>query len=219
MVSVFLPIRSSSKRILNKNFLFIDEIQSNLLQFKVNQLLEIAIVKEIIISTDVPEKIGTHLIKFDSARIKIIKREDRLCSDNTKTIDLVSHMLECVSSELILWTHCTSPLFNTESYLRLLHTYEKVKRNYNSITTVKLLRDFALFRNQPINFGGTNYWPNTQDLEPLMIINNAAFLIEKEEASKNLNRIGSKPFFMECTGNENLDIDWPEDLELFKKLV
>ena len=82
-------------------------------ELKISQLLLVKYVRNIIVSTN-DMKIITYLKKLNNKKIIIDKRENKLCSSQTSTDDLINYVPKTTDAEHILWTHVTSPFFNNK---------------------------------------------------------------------------------------------------------
>ena len=130
MISIFLPIKKNSKRLKNKNFLPIFKYKLGLTEIKILQLLKLVkflkkkkLSSEIIISTD-----SKNLIKKykNNKYIKLYKRHKSLTRDDCLD-ELVKEVPKICFGNYILWTHVTSPCFNSRDYLNFILRFFKQK--------------------------------------------------------------------------------------------
>jgi CMP-N-acetylneuraminic acid synthetase len=216
MISVFLPTRKGSKRIINKNTRpFADKV-GGLLELKLTQLLNSQLVSEIILSTDDPLSIKI-AETFQSGKIKIVIRPEELALCFTSLVDLVRYVPTICDSEHILWTHVTSPFVFADDYDAICKKYlEQIKVGNDSLMTVKAIRNFIWDKNQNdlINRINNEKWPRTQDLKVYYEIDNAAFLSSRDNYLKYDDRLGNHPFLYEMDGLRGFDIDWEQDFAL-----
>ena len=211
IIDIFLPCRSSSKRIKNKNIKKFADKKFGLLELKISQLLLVKYVRNIIVSTN-DMKIIKHLKKLNNKKIIIDKRENKLCSNQTSTDDLINYVPKTTNAEHILWTHVTSPFFNNKHYERAIITYKNNIQKFDSLMGVSKIQDFIYDEKKPINFNKkVEKWPRTQTLKKLFVVNNAIFINSKKNYIRYKDRIGIKPFLMEVEKIKSFDVDWPED--------
>ena len=221
MISVFLPFRKGSERVRNKNFKSLPNLKYGLFENKIKQLIQISEVDEIILSTDYNhiEKIIYELgISFN--KLKIIERPKNLCLSNTPLIDLITYSSEISSNETILWSHLTSPFFETEDYLSAIIKFLENKEKHDSLVSVTRVNDFIWKKSKRhlINVEG-NKWPRTQDLNDLFSINNAVFIFTKKIYKLFKNRIGENPYLFEIDKWKSLDIDDEFDFSYLEYLL
>jgi len=217
-VSVFLPTRKGSERVINKNTRTFAGVSNGLLEVKLKQLLNTKLVGEIILSSndEASLEFGNKLSK-EEKRLKIIERPDHLALSSTNLIDLVKYVPTICSEPHILWTHVTSPFVLAEDYDKAIETYFNTqKEGYDSLMSVKTLQNFlwSKEKNDLINRMTDIKWPRTQDLMPLYEIDSAFFIASQNIYLENQDRIGNKPFLMEQSGYKSFDVDWEDDFEL-----
>lgn len=219
-ISIFLPVRSGSSRVINKNTRPFLSNGKSLFEHKIEQLLSIRdYVKEIVVSTNDPNIIK-HLEKYSDDKLFLDLRPDHLCTSNTKVSDLINYVPSVISSDHILWLHVTSPFVTPEDYLSAIQSYKNevvIKQNYDSIMSVNKIQQFIWDDNLKkfINCNREiNPWPNTQDLQPLYEINHAFYISSRSNYIKLNDRIGTNPYLFICSGNQKIDIDWEDDFNL-----
>lgn len=221
MISIFLPIKKKSKRLKNKNFLSFNKYKLGLTEIKLNQLLKLnkilkkkKIISEIVISTD-----SEVLIKKYSnlKNVKVYKRNKNLTLDDCLD-DLILEVPKLCSGNYILWTHVTSPLFNSSDYLNFINQFFKQKKFKSAFSATSPL---TFFMNSSYQWISHDYkkkkWPRTQDLERYYLVNNAAFISTKKNYTINKNRICNKPMPILSRKYSEIDIDNKEDLLFLKK--
>lgn len=212
-ISVFLPLRKGSERVKSKNTKEFSKNGDSLFVKKINQLLEITdFVHEIIISTD-DEVVIDYCKNFGNHdTVKCLKRPPELCRSNTSVKDLIAYVKNVVSGDLVLWVHATSPFVEAEDYLKGLELYFRLTKigRCDSIMSVNRIQQFIWSdKNKRIinNHLGSGEWPNTQDLEPLYMINHAFYINPVANYINYENRIGINPSLYICEGIKTIDID------------
>lgn len=217
-VNVFLPMRSGSERIKNKNTKKFSGHHGGLASIKIKQLLNTKMVNSIYISTDDPlvESIAK---QFASDKINVVRRPDELASSAASTDDLVTYAHDIMPNGHILWTHVTSPFVNSKLYDSIIATYLQNLDSYDSLMTVTKLQKFIWKDNLPINYcRDREKWPRTQTLEPLWEVNSAAFIAPRNIYKLCKDRIGYSPLLYELNQNSAFDIDWPGDFKIAEAL-
>jgi N-acylneuraminate cytidylyltransferase len=216
MISVFLPTRKGSERVINKNTRSFADIEGGLLNLKLTQLLECKSISEIILSTDDPSSIRI-AESFKCEKIKIVLRPVELALNSTSLVDLVRYLPVVCNSEHILWTHVTSPFVSTDDYDNICVRYlEQINFGYDSLMTVKSIRNFIwdLDSNDLINRINNEKWPRTQDLKVYYEIDSAVFLSSRANYLKYNDRLGKNPYLYEMEGMKGFDVDWEEDFKI-----
>ncbi len=218
IIDIFLPCRSSSMRIKNKNIKKFSNKKFGLFELKISQLILVKGVRNIVVSTN-DKKIINFLKKKNIKKIIIDKRPDNLCISSTSTDQVIKYVPKVIKSDHILWTHVTSPFFDNKEYERAIRVYKKKIKKYDSLMGVTKIQDFIYNEKKPINFNKKKEkWPQTQSLKKLFIVNNTIFLSSKRNYVKYNDRIGLKPFLMDVNKIKSFDIDWPEDFKIAENI-
>jgi len=217
-LTIFLPVRKGSNRVKNKNTRRFSKYKDGLLELKLEQLVTIAGINEIIVSSN-DEKCLEITRKYQTShpQIRLDERPDYLGSDNTDLVELINYAGELAVSDHILWTHVTSPFVNSNLYQDMVERYFSViDIGFDSLMSVKIIQNFIWDkeRNDIINRKGMERWPRTQDLKPLYEINSAAFVASKKIYKENEDRVGQEPFLFELDDIASMDIDWESDFKL-----
>lgn len=220
MVSVFLPTRKGSERVLIKNTRDFAGVKGGLLKLKLLQLIECCQVGEIVLSTNDEASVEVAL-SLKSEKIKICQRPDYLALSSTSLVDLVKYVPGICEYENILWTHVTSPFVQAVDYTNIIKEYFiQLSNGFDSLMTVKPLRNFLWdnITHDIINRTNEEKWPRTQDLKVYFEIDSAVFLSSKRSYKKHADRIGLKPFLYEMEGIKSFDVDWEEDFKIAEVL-
>ena len=219
-VIAFLPCRTGSSRIKNKNIRPISNFQNGLLEIKLNQLISSSLVSKIYLSTN------DHLIikyakSIHNKKIKIDERPENLCTSKATTDSLIKYASDILPNEDILWTHVTSPFITAADYDEIIKSYyTSLEGGYDSLVTVTLIQSFIWDENGPFNYNDKNLnWPFTQDIKKLYEINSGAFIANKEIYKKLNNRLGDKPKYYMLDKLKSIDIDNIDEFNLVEKIL
>jgi CMP-N-acetylneuraminic acid synthetase len=219
-VSVFLPCRKGSERVPKKNIRPFASFESGLIAIKLDQLLQVESISNIVLSTN-DEEILEYAETLNSSKIKIHKRIESLSTNQTSTDDLVSHAVDLVPEGHILWTHVTSPFLNAQTYEKIIKTYfNKLDQGYDSLMTTNLIHGFLWNEVAPINYNrALEKWPRTQTLEPMHEINSGVFLASAHIYRELQDRIGEKPYLYPLDKIQGFDIDWEDDFKIAEAII
>lgn len=222
-LSIFLPLRKGSQRVIGKNSKPFSSDGKSLFQIKLEQLINIEKIKEIIISTNDEEIIKQININFkDVKKLKIDIRPEKLCLSTTIVKDLIDYVPTITTCKYILWVHATNPFVRTEDYNNAINNYEKaIKEGYDSIMSVTEHKQFLWSNSKKLIINTNdkiNKWPNTQDLEPLYEINHAFYINSRENYINMHDRIGNNPALYILEGEKTIDIDWEKDFIFAQKV-
>lgn len=218
MINAFLPIRKGSQRIPNKNIKQFAGIQGGLTKLKIQQLINVNQINKIIVSTNC-DKVLEIVKKFRSSKIIVDIRPDEYANSNTTTDDLIKYAAKKVNSEIILWTHVTSPFFDENLYSDAITQFENRGKEFDSLMSVNEIQNFILIDKKPFNFNlKSANWPFTQSLRPIHEVNNAVFICNNKFYKEYNNRIGNSPILFKTNKISSFDIDWPEDFLIAEKI-
>lgn len=219
-VSVFLPCRKGSQRVLNKNTRQFAGFEHGLVEIKIKQLLEVRRIKKIYISSD-DDDIIKYVSKIGSQKIILHEREAALSTSNTSTDQLVAHALNLIQEGEILWTHVTSPFLCSAKYDQIIEKYfEILNCGYDSLMTACTIQSFLWSPSGPINYNrDEEKWPRTQTLQPIHEINSGAFMASAKIYQKYSDRIGLKPYLYPLEKVQGFDIDWIDDFRMAQAFV
>lgn len=212
-MTIFLPCRSGSERIPNKNTKNFAGIKGGLLTIKLNTLLKISCVDTIVVSTNDPKVIAI-VESFKNNKIVIDIRPEHLSLSSTSTDAVIEYVPTIIKDDHILWTHVTSPFISPSSFDKAINQYFNMK-GYDSLMTANKIQTFLWTKKKPINYErSVEKWPRTQTLPEFFEINSGLFINSRENYIKFKDRIGEKPYLFLSEGYESIDIDLPEDFEL-----
>ncbi len=221
-VSIFIPTRSGSERVKNKNTRTFCGIEGGILRIKLQHLIQIEGVKEVILSTNDLDSIKVAETFFPE-KIKIIRRPDELCKSETKVSDLIKYVGDVVNNEHIFWIHATSPFVEKRDYEEALNKYLQENKNdpTYSLASVSKIQQFLWDNDlkRVINHNVKNGdWPRTQDLKPIYEINHAFYINSKTNFKKYNNRVSPNMDVFELDKIKQIDIDWEEDFLLAEQI-
>ncbi|MDB6134135.1 MAG: acylneuraminate cytidylyltransferase [Verrucomicrobiales bacterium] len=221
--TVIVPVRKGSQRIIHKNIRPVAGFRYGLMEIKLRQLLATGVFDQILVDTDL-EEMGEMMDYITGGvpdpRVRVEPRDPRLAGSDATTDDLIRHLVTKVRTTHMVWTHVTSPFFTAECYRRFMTAYHERPETADSLVAVDVLREFLWTKGGPMNYDRSKLrWPFTQTLEPVYLINSAAFAIPVELARKVGDRLGDSPAFFECETFEGFDVDWPAQFQVVESLV
>lgn len=212
-MTVFLPCRAGSERVPFKNTRDFAGIKGGLLRLKLESLAGIKEIDCIVVSTNDPEVMRI-VRELNISKVRVDERPAHLATSSTSTDDLIKYVPKIIDDEHIIWTHVTSPFLSKESIVKAIHIYHD-EDQYDSVMSVNKVQTFLWSKDGAINYDRTiEKWPRTQTIKPIFEVNSGFFISSRSNYLKLEDRIGHKPYLFETSGNEAVDIDWPEDFEL-----
>lgn len=218
-ITVLIPCRAGSQRVPNKNTRPFAE--SSLLQLKLEQVSGIDTVDHIVVSTD--DQIVVDICRnLSLPKVVIHERDPEFSGSETTTDELCEYFSSALEFETLLWTHVTSPFVDAATYEDAIDRYQVgLEDGYDSLVGVRKTQEFVwrsdlTSANYDIQTQGM--WPRTQTIDPLYIVNSAAFIISHELMTKYQNRVGENPLLYEMSGLASFDVDWETDFTTAEKI-
>ena len=206
-MKIFIPIKSNSVRLRNKNFLWIGK----------RTLWKRAIDKfqksPIYVDTD-SDALLDKARGIGNRNLTVYRRDEALVGDEVPVNDLIAHFLDKhVKSmdEVIVQTHVTSP-FVTED--QVLDAAKKMRGDVDSVFSVTERRVRLWQDGHPLNEHSPGDLIQTQDLKPVAEENSAFYIFTKRSFLETQSRIGLRPHFYPLDFPYGLDIDTKEDWDL-----
>lgn len=205
-----VAVRAGSRRLKNKNILPFGE--SNLLVHKIRQLKQIEEITSIVVSSDSDEMLS--IAKEEG--VLTHKRAIEFCDEKSRPFnDVVENVASNIEGKHMLWAPCVCPLVKTGTIKDAIKIYLNNTANnseYDSLVSVKMLKEYILDGNGPLNFSSKVHIPS-QELPEWMVVVNGFFIINREYAIKKKYWYGDKPYRYILDKMESVDIDDKDDFE------
>lgn len=214
--TVFLPCRAGSVRVHDKNTRPFAGRPDGLVGLKLQQLSETKRVHRVVLDSNDAKvlEIGrAHQASWKGKPELVVReRPDALGSSETTTDELVSYALDTLEGDVMLWTHVTSPFADARVYDAALRRFESLQPPHDSLMSVRRVQSFLWNAQGPLNYDPKKLrWPKTQDLEPILEVDSAIFIVDMALGRRLRDRVGNHPFLYELSRIESVDIDWEED--------
>jgi len=218
-----IPARGGSKGIPRKNIVHV--AGKPLIQYTIDAALNADFLDEVVVSTDCPEIAEISLAC--GASVPFL-RPPHISSDEAKTIDVILHALQHLkesgrSYDAVVLLQPTQPLRKS------CHIDEAIKLfvsgQCKSVVSVCPVSEHPIFMRtvgssgELVSLLGGISTVRRQDFSPVYKVNGVLYINRiDDDLNKNtcLNS-NKKPYFMGV--RDSIDIDTPEDLELFRSVV
>ena len=206
-ITVVVPVRKGSQRVKNKNFRpFADK---NLLIIKLETLVKLNIIDDVVVSTD-----SDHAMDIAKQfNVSVHERDPYYASSECNNSDFFKNLAENIDGDYIIYSPCTAPLIKLDTYYDFINRFINSKEEYDSMLTVSYLKHHMWLNNNPLNYDPHNS-PNTQDLPDIKKLTYGINIIGKENMIKYKNVVGSNPMFYALDDIESIDVDTPLEFEI-----
>lgn len=204
-VVAFLPAKGSSDRVPSKNLKLLDG--KPLFLHTLEKLVDCDFIDEVYLDTESNEVID-YASEIDC---KILKRDPGLATNKTDGNALFYNEVISVEADIYIQILGTSPFINIET----------IKKGIDSIKDTDTYDSAVLVKNEKLytwTNGGPTYnieaIPNSVDLQNTIIETMGLYIVKAEAAKRTMRRIGDKPYLLEASPLDALDVNWPEEFEL-----
>lgn len=208
-IVAIMPIKLKNERCPGKNTRMLGS--KPLLQYELDSLKETGLCDEINVFCS-----DDAVVPYLPEDVNFLQRPKELDLPTSNFTQIFSCFMAERDADIYVYAHATAPFVTVETMKQCI---EAVKSGeYDSAFCAVKLKDYLWKDGKPLNFDATNV-PRTQDLEPIYQETSGVYAFTKEVFEKYKRRIGMKPFIMEVSFREAVDIDNPEDFDLAEVML
>tara|TARA_B100000963_G_C22563334_1_gene642482 strand:- start:183 stop:836 length:654 start_codon:yes stop_codon:yes gene_type:complete len=205
-----VPIKKKSERVRGKNFKKINGIP--LYQFTLRKLNSCKF-HEVYVDTD-SDEIKKYCIKN---KINIINRLKYLSKNSANGNDLLNYHATIIEADIYFQLFVTSPILSIKTINKCINIL-KTKKKYDSIFTVKKIYSWFWFENKPVNYN-PSILPRSQDAKPIIQETTGIYGIRKKALKITKSRIGKRPYLLNVSDDEEIDLDNKKDFQYLKFIL
>ena len=214
-IIALIPVKGNSERVIKKNIRpFAD---TNLLELKLNQIIESKSVDKIIVSSESSEVLD-YANKFNN--VITHKRDSSYSTSSVPMSSVYSHLAKEVECENIMWAQVTNPLAGSKIYQKAVDLYFSMDSKFDCLLSCSEVKDYLLRDFKPLNFTRIP-WMKSQDLEGIHELTFVANILKRDNLIKWGSLVGENPYYIELDKDISMDIDFQEDFDfceyLYKK--
>jgi N-acylneuraminate cytidylyltransferase len=211
-IACFIPIKSNSSRVPNKNFITIGG--KPLYKHVLDTVIQSKIFDDIFVDTD-----SEDVVKYCNKKlINIINREPELAKDSANGNDLLEYWVNIKPEYSIYFqVFVTSPFLTIETLNNCVNIIEG-NDSCDSVFTVVEDYTWYWFNNKPVNYD-PKLLPRSQDAKPMIKETTSLYGITKAGFNKTKSRIGEFPKTYTVSEIESIDIDTEFDLTMAKLIA
>lgn len=207
-ITAIIPVKKNSTRLPNKNILPFGD--SNLLVHKIRQLKQVKAVNQIVVSTD--SEVMLEMAEKEGAIP--MPRPKQYADESLPISEFVTYLGDNLEGDHFMWSCATSPLVDEGLYSKAIELYlKKLSEGYDSLVTVAPFQHYLMDESGPFNFKRGRLHTNSQQLKKLYLFTNGIQLTPHDKYIEWGDRIGERPYLMEVSKNESIDIDDVYDYE------
>lgn len=200
-----IPMKLNNSRLPGKNIKPFTNGKP-LCYYILSTMLKVKNVDEVYVYCSNPE-----IKNYSPEGIKYLKRSESLDQNTTKMNEVLQAFAKDVPADIYILTHATAPFVKAESIEKGLDAVRCGE--YDSALSVQKLQEFLWKDGKPFNYV-LDAIPRTQDLEPLYEETCGFYIYTYYTIMKMNRRIGNKPYMVEVSEVEAVDIDEAEDFSI-----
>jgi|GEM_PF-806610 len=209
VVAAIVPIKLSSRRLPNKNFLKLGEKPLSYHIFA--KLLSIDEIDEVYCYTSQPQ-----IMQLYPKETRLLLRPRNLDTDETRANELFGYAVSQLDEKIIVLCHATGPFISEESICAGVRAVTSGK--YDCALAVRRMQTYCWFEDKPLNYD-PNRMKQTQDLSPVYAETSGLYVFQRDSYLQYGTRVYGKPFLVEVDEREAIDIDEPKDFNLARSLL
>lgn len=204
-IVAFLPAKGTSSRIENKNIKLLDG--KPLFLHTLEKLSSCNFIDEVYLDSESEEI-------FDLAQnvdCKFLKRDVSLATNKTDGNSLFYNEVRQVEADIYIQILGTSPFIKKETIQKGIEIL-KTQNEYDSVVLVKKEKLYT-WNEQTANYN-LEHIPNSVDLPDTIIETMGLYITRKNVALEMKKRIGKKPYLLDASTIEAVDVNYPDEFEL-----
>lgn len=201
----FVPLKLNSERVPKKNIKRFDNGRP-LLSYILETLRSSICADDIYVYCS-----DEQVVEYLPESIKYLKRSQSLDKDSTKINEVLQSFAQDVEADVYVLAHATAPFISAASIDKAINAV--LSGGYDSALTVEAKQEFVWKEGKPFNYDLTNI-PRTQDLEPFYLETTGLYVYKRDLIVNQNRRIGDRPFLVEVSKIEAVDINDPIDFEI-----
>jgi len=206
-VTAVIPVRAGSVRLKDKNISRF--AGTNLLTYKIEQLLRVKNIDNIVVSSDSKEYLDIASKAGADTQVRPIE----YCDEKTKSFgEAVEYVASNLDGEHILWATCTSPLTEISDYETAIKTYFEKLGEYDSLVSFTPLKHFVWNERQPINYQTGKAHVSSNDVQNLYVKTCGISIAPRLDMIRWKYDHGANPYKYLLNKRASIDIDDIYDL-------
>lgn len=214
-ISAIIVARKGSVRIPNKSMLKLNG--QTLIERKINQLKKSKYIDRIIFGSDSQEM----LTNANNAGAQVVKRPDYYCDQKLATAnEMIKNMMQLISTDVVVWAHCTNPLINEVMYDKAIEAY--YNNDCDSVLSVVKLQQhlWDTDKKTPLNYNpyGLKHIC-AKDLPSYYMQDGGIFIQSYKHMKQNSYFFGKNPYLFQLQNQYYLDINTDRDYLLAKAII
>lgn len=204
-VVAFLPAKGTSSRIENKNLKLLDG--QPLFTHLLKTLTRCPVIDEVYLDTESDQVIEA----AGEIDVRILRRDPGLAANSVDGNQLFMNQVRQVDADIYVQALGTSPFIAAETIEEAVAVLERDPA-YDSVVLVKREKLYTWERGRPAY--DIERIPNSVDLPDTVIETMGLYVVRREAALRTGRRVGDRPYLLEASPTEAVDVNVPEEFRL-----
>lgn len=217
-LTIIIPVREGSTRIKDKIYLEIED-NISLLEFKINELISLNQRLNIVVSSNSEnvKNIANNL------GVNYHERDSYLCEGHKASFsEVICGIVKHIETEHFAWCTVVVPFMSNSMFEKCFRDYytNVIKnKNYDSLVSVNLLKEYLWWQDKPLNYQADKNHTISQELPDIFKVTNGLYMRNKSSTLKEGYFLGPKPYKSVLPKVAGIDIDEYEDFEFAKGML
>lgn len=208
-VTAIVVARKGSVRVPGKNQLPLAGVPMFIR--KIRQLQQCKRINRVVFGSDSDEM----LLQARKEGAETIRRPDFFCDEKCASAnDMIWNMASSITTDVVVWAHCTNPLISPETYDRAVDAFISGYPEYDSLLSVVELREHLWHERtggggyEPLNYNPyqARHVP-ARELPPYFMQDGGIFIQPHAQMVENRYFFGRRPQLFMISDEEFLDIN------------
>ena len=146
---------------------------------------------------------------------EVVRRPEYYCNEDLATAnDMIKNMCDLISTDIVVWTHCTNPFISANTYDKAIQSFlEEQQQGFDSLLSVVEFKEHLWDEHKrPLNYNP--YSPRhtpARELPSYYMQDGGIFIQPYLQMKENSYFFGKKPFLFKIPNDEFLDINTQKD--------
>ncbi len=209
VINAIMPIKLNNERLPGKNTKLLGG--KPLIVYALQEVLTARICTNVYVYCS-----DEAIIQYLPAGVKFLRRSTALDLPTTNFTQIFESFHLQKPADIYLYTHATAPFVSSASILQCANAV--LSGQHDSAFTASKIQDFLWQDGRPLNFDANNI-PRTQDIPIIYRESSGVYAFTHEVFAKYHRRIGKRPFILEVSAREAIDINTQDDFVLAEALL
>ena len=215
-ITAIIVARKGSERIKSKSLLKLNN--ETLIERKICQLKQCKKINRVVLGSDSDEMLEV----AKNAGAETVRRPEYYCNEKMASAnEMIENMMCLISTDIVIWTHCTNPLLSSQTYDTAIETFLHNYPKFDSLLSVVELKEHLWNeKKEPLNYNPyINRHTPARELPSYYMQDGGIFIQPYIQMKNNKYFFGKTPYLFQIPKEEFLDINETRDYILAKAIL